>query len=134
MQDIKVIRSETLSSGYESRYIIIAADTGAVLDDAQGYGYRSPQKAHAAWAYKTQDKKKRKEKDRKEAAIRRWMKEHKEFVDMMDITAFEIIKGSWGPSKKFNTVLVRKMLDENGLKTEFTAAELLKTWEKTKNI
>ena len=133
MQDIKVIRSETLSSRYESRYIIIAADTGAILDDAQGYGYRNPQKAHAAWTYKTQDRKKRKEKDRKEAAIRRWMKEHKEFVDMMDITAFEIIKGSWGPGKKFNTVLVRKMLDENGLKTEFTAAELLKTWEKTKN-
>ena len=27
-------------------------NTGAILDDAQGYGYKTPQKAHAAWGYK----------------------------------------------------------------------------------
>lgn len=34
------------------RYMLVNENTGEILDDAQGYGYRSPQKAHAAWNYK----------------------------------------------------------------------------------
>ena len=58
MLNIAVVRSETLSSKYESRFVVINEDTGKILDDAQGYGYKTPQKAHAAWAYKTRDKSK----------------------------------------------------------------------------
>ena len=43
---------------YERRFQIVDAETGEVLDDAQGYGYKSPQKAHAAWGYKNRDKSK----------------------------------------------------------------------------
>lgn len=34
------------------RYVIINSATGEILDDAQGYGYRTPQKAYAAYSYR----------------------------------------------------------------------------------
>lgn len=37
---------------YSYRYIIVDSVTNTVLDDAQGYGYRTPQKAYACWKYK----------------------------------------------------------------------------------
>lgn len=36
---------------HEKRYRIISATTGEILDDAQGYGYRSPEKAYASYIY-----------------------------------------------------------------------------------
>lgn len=41
----------------EIRYRIVSTETGEILDDAQGYGYKSAQKAYAAYAYKHRDKK-----------------------------------------------------------------------------
>ena len=43
----KIISSEFNS---ENRFIIINEETGEVLDDAQGYGYKTEQSAHkASW-------------------------------------------------------------------------------------
>ena len=36
---------------HESRFAIVDADTGEVFDDAQGYGYRSEEKALSAFKY-----------------------------------------------------------------------------------
>lgn len=112
----------------ETRYCIVSTETGEILDDAQGYGYRTAQKAYAAYAYKTRDKSKDKEKLTKKKRIKQWMKEHKSFVREMDRTAFEIAKGAWGPDDKFNAALVKEMLSEHGLEIDFTAGELLKVW------
>lgn len=48
-KQIKVVK---MPNAY-GRYIIVNPDTSEILDDAQGYGYRSPQKAHAAWSTDT---------------------------------------------------------------------------------
>ena len=48
----KVVESKTLSGPYDRRFVVVAEETGNVLDDAQGYGYKSKQKAMAAWSYK----------------------------------------------------------------------------------
>lgn len=114
----------------EIRYCIVSTETGEVLDDAQGYGYKTAQKAYSAYAYKTRDKKKDKEKMAKERHIRQWMKENKPFVRAMDDTAFEIAKGTWGPNDIFNAKVVKRMLAEAGLETDFTPGELLKVWQK----
>ena len=116
---------------YEKRFVVVDKNTGEVLDDAQGYGYRTSQKAYAAFGYKNRDKSKDNEKRAKRKEIEQWMKEHKDFVKMMDIYSFEIWKGSWGPDDKFDAKLVKKMLLENDLHPEFTAAELLKVWSKS---
>lgn len=115
---------------YEERYVIVDTETGEVLDDAQGYGYKSPRKAHAAYAYKHRDKSKDKEKRAKEKHIREWLKQHKDFSNLMDAFALEICKGSWGPDDKFDAKLVQKMLKENDLHPDFSASDLLRVWGK----
>lgn len=114
----------------EKRFCIVSTETGEILDDAQGYGYKTIQKAYAAYAYKTRDKSKDKQKREKENKIRKWMKEHKGFVRMMDQVAFEIQKGSWGPDDKFDAGMVKDLLDNSDLHPEFTAGELLRVWRK----
>lgn len=51
MGNVKAIRSESLSKPYDYRYVIVDIDTGEILDDAQGYGYRTAQKAYAGYNY-----------------------------------------------------------------------------------
>lgn len=131
MAEIAAIFSRELSSGRDKRYVVIDKNTQEIVDDAQGYGYRSPQKAYAAYAYKHRDKSKDKEKAAKAKKIRSWMKEHKDFVKLMDQIAFEITKGSWGPDDKFDAKLVKQLLKENDLEPDFTAAELIRVWQKS---
>ena len=114
----------------EIRFCIVSTESGEVLDDAQGYGYKTAQKAYAAYAYKTRDKSKDSEKLKRTNHIKQWMKEHKSFVKAMDTYAFEIAKGSWGPDDKFDTKLVEQMLIDYKLNPDFTASELLKVWRK----
>lgn len=109
-QKVIAIEDKKLSKGYDRRYIIVDKETGEVLDDAQGYGYKSPQKAYAAYSYKNRDKTKDKERQEKERKIRKWMKSHKDFVRAMDTFSFEIAKGSWGPDDKFDAAFVRQMI------------------------
>ena len=130
--NIKAIESSTLTKGYDKRYVVINTDTGEILDDAQGFGYKSIQKAYAAYSYKTRDKSKDKERLFKTKHIKKWMKEHKDFVGLMDTFSFEIAKGSWGFEDKFNAKLVKEMLKENNLSIDFKVSELLKVWEKGK--
>lgn len=117
---------------YEMRFCIVSTDTGEILDDAQGYGYKTAKSAYSAYAYKTRDKSKDKEKEEKRKHIQQWMDEHKSFVEAMDEIAFEIAKGSWGPDDKFNAALVKKMLSNFELEPDFTANELLKEWARRK--
>lgn len=114
----------------EIRYRIISTETGEVLDDAQGYGYKTIQKAYAAYAYKTRDKSKDKEHAAKKKIIKQWMKENKSFVRLMDDYAFQIAKGSMAPDDKFDARFVKELLKENDLHPDFTAGELLKAWRK----
>ncbi len=112
------------------RYCIVSTETGEVLDDAQGYGYKTAQKAYAAYAYKTRDKSKDKEKIAKIKHIQAWMKEHKSFVEEMDCVAIDVLKGGYGPDAKFDAKRVKKMLEDFELEPDFTASELLKVWQK----
>lgn len=78
----------------ETRFRIVSMETGEVLDDAQGYGYKTAQKAYSAYSYKTRDKSKDKEKFAKKKQIELWMREHKTFVKALDDIALEIAKGT----------------------------------------
>ena len=89
-------RTEYDSETREKRYVIIDTESGEIVDDAQGYGYKTAQKAYAGWSYKNRDKSKDKEKAEKERIIARWMRENKKFVRLLDRVAFEIHVGKWG--------------------------------------
>lgn len=51
-KEYKVIKSHSLSTVNDERFIIVSTVTGEVLDDAQGYGYKTPRNAHIAFGYK----------------------------------------------------------------------------------
>ena len=116
----------------ETRYYIVDTNTGEVLDDAQGYGYKTAQKAYAAYSYKTRDKSKDNERLAKKERIKNWMKHHKSFVNLMDGYAFEMAKGTMAPDDKFDAKFVKKLLKSEGLEPDFPASELLKVWRNYK--
>lgn len=47
---VKAIKKNINGDPY--RYVMMDTETGEILDDAQGYGYKTPQKAYAAYNYK----------------------------------------------------------------------------------
>ena len=112
----------------ETRYCIVSIETGEVLDDAQGYGYKTAQKAYAGYTYKNRDKSKDKERLAKKKHIEQWMKQNKSFVTLMDRYAFEIAKGTMAHDDEFDAKFIKKLLKENDLEPDFTASELLKVW------
>lgn len=86
---INVIKSDRLSKDpWEPRFIIVDAETGEVLDDAQGYGYKSAQKAHAAWGWKNRDPKLA----AKEKAINKWFNKQKKLENLLGDYAFYRLK------------------------------------------
>lgn len=123
----KVIESPIHSTEYNKRYIIVDTDDDSkILDDAQGYGYKTKYNAHKAWAYKNRDKSKDKEKEERINHIKKWMKEHKGFVRWMGSEAFYCAKDR----EPFDEKYVSKMLKEENLEIDFTVKELMKVWSK----
>ena len=107
---------------HETRYRIIEIASGKVLDDAQGHGYRTMQKAYAVYEYKTRDK----SKDKRKRMAKHWLSEHKD----MEGPALDIAKGQFAPGAKFGAKQMQGILDNLGLHPEFTAAELLRAWKR----
>ena len=125
-----VFKTPNNSDKSETRYVIKDTESGVIVDDAQGYGYKSAQKAYAGWAYKNRDRSKDTEKAEKEIIILQWMKENRSFIRLLDTLAFEIVKGSHAPEDKVDVNFVRKLLKENGYRDlPFTARDLYKYWQ-----
>ena len=111
---------------YDPRYAIMDEETGEILDDAQGYGYKTPQKAYSAYNYKTRDKSKDKEKKQRIYAIKQFLKAHKGFVSDMEWMEFDALKNG----EKFGAKDVKAYLKENNIETEFSPSEILKVCRK----
>ena len=121
---IKIIKMDTLGSQYEPRYVVTDAETGKVLDDAQGYGYRSFEKARAAYYYKNNPPKEDTVRRRRAAA--KWLKQHEDFANHMEANAFYAIK--CGDS--FTAKDIREMFDiEDVHPTDFEAKDLFHVWK-----
>lgn len=129
-QPIEVIRSDSLSEEFDDRFVIVDTETGEILDDAQGYGYCTKQKAYAAYRYQNRNRSKDKRRKQEEKAIRQWWQNHRELSDLLEQFAFEIAKGSWGPDDKFDANLLKEVMDEQGVKAEFNPGKLLRVWKK----
>ncbi len=123
----KAVLSGELSKYNDKRYVIVDIESGRILDNAQGHGYKSPQKAYACYAYKKRDRSKDNEKQEKENKIKNWLRENREFTSLLDSEAYYAVKD---PAVKFDLNFVKKLLKEQNLEPEFTASEILKVWGK----
>lgn len=110
--NITVVYDKDLSSLGNPRYVVINSSTGEVLDNAQGYGYKTKRNAYAAWAYKHPSSSKPKF-DIVRKKVQKWIDEHYDFAEALREIRFEILKGSWGEKAKFNAKFVKHVLEEN---------------------
>lgn len=119
--------SVTMESG--TRYILVDQETGEVLDDAQGYGYKSIRNAYASWTYSNGTPEKRKEKEERKEQIRSWIKEHMSFIRLLEQYELEIKRGDWRSKQKFNADLINQTMKEQGIRADFTGYEIWKVYK-----
>ena len=125
----KAILSEKLSRSHDKRFVIIDTATGELLDDAQGYGYKSAQKAYAAYGYKTCSPKK----NSQEQKIKAWWKKHKSLRQILEDAEFYAWKDSCGEesltTKDFKEILESEpKIDIDTLPA--TPSEMLRVWKR----
>ena len=128
-KEIVAIRSEKLSRPYDDRYIILDKHTGEILDDAQGYGYKSPSKAYAAWAYTHRSKEQKKNDAAKKKQITKWLDENPDIVRGLFDLELDMVKGQTYPFTEVNTAFIRQVFKDNNLEVDFTPQEFLKVWK-----
>ena len=92
----KKLKSEKVIINNNPRFIIVDSETGEVLDDAQGYGYKTIEGAFKAYKFKRLTNDERKERENKIALVKKWIKHNKKIMNLLEEICFEIWKGSWG--------------------------------------
>lgn len=58
----KAIESESLSKPFSKRFVVVDTKTGEVVDDSQGWGFKSAKAAYACWRFKCKSREKNAEK------------------------------------------------------------------------
>lgn len=128
MREVIAIYDKTLSHGYDKRYVIVDKETREVLDDAQGYGYKSPQGAHAAWSYKNRSKAEREEWGKKKRHIIKWLDDNPNIVIGLVELELDILKGREGQDAKFNVPMLKRAFKDSEIEVDFEIKDLLKVW------
>ena len=107
----------------ETRYVIINSDTGEIFDDAQGYGYRTPQKAYAAFNWKKKSPEEHTEQELKKKEVQEWCRKYKSVVRQIEDILFISVK----KRVPYTTQEILEVIPEEA-KSEmtFTIKELLK--------
>ena len=107
---------------WDERWCVVDAETGEVLDDAQGYGFKTAKKAHAAWRYKTRSDPERILIAQKKEVVRDWCKEHPQIVSRLEDEAFYALK----VGQRFGAKEIREFL--NGIELPCPAADFARYW------
>lgn len=121
---VKVVVSASLSSNYDKRYVVVDEAAGEVLDDAQGYGYKTAQNAHRAHAYKSMPPKAKRHRDAAERRVQSWCEQHPEVMQHLEQVTFYAMKDG----EKVRVTDLRALLTEHGLELPFPVEDLMKHW------
>lgn len=125
MSSWKVVKSDALSEQYFPRFVVIDAESGKVLDDAQGYGYKTAQKAIVAFKWKYNKKAQAWHKKKKK--VKKWLEENPEFDNELEDMLFQTQKAAYQgcDDAKLEVDDVQRLLDKHGL-TKFSAEEIFR--------
>ena len=123
-ENIKVIPIEIPAEfTTETRYVIINSDTGEIFDDAQGYGYKTPQKAYAAFSWKKKSPEEHIEQELKKKEVQEWCKKYESVVRKIEDIIFISIK----ERVPYNIQEILEVIPEEAkAEMTFTVSELLK--------
>ncbi|PWG62074.1 hypothetical protein [Bifidobacterium callitrichidarum] len=108
--------------GYD-RWILVDDETGEILDDAQGYGYKSASGAHRAYAYKTMPNAKKKKLDTTKRRVQQFWRKHSSLADDINALAFDTLKCG----EEFSDSDIIQAIEESGVDTgDLTPKQLAK--------
>ena len=126
-KNIKAIKSEVLSSRRSERYVIVDTETGEILDDAQGFGYKSAPKAYAAFNYKNKSDKEKLDQMEHYVKVFKWMISHKDVIRYFDDIEFYSVKypGEYEPVSIKDAQEIMERYDVNFFKPK----DLKYVWE-----
>jgi len=124
MSGARVVVSASLSSNFDKRYVVVDEATGEVLDDAQGYGYKSTQNAHRAHAYKSMPQKKKRQRDAVKRRVERWCAQHAAFMQHVEQSLLYAMKDG----ENVTEADVRAILAEHGSELPFSVKDLMRHW------
>lgn len=130
-KEFLVVEDSTLSSPWDRRYIVINKETGEVLDDAQGYGYKSKPKAYAAWAWKNRTQEQVETNKQVTKAIEKWIKANKSVVTDLENALFYALKDR--EEFKLTVKNITKFFQEQGINVEslpFSVKDFIKWFKK----
>lgn len=134
-KNIKAIKSEVLSSRRSERYVIVDTETGEILDDAQGFGYKSAPKAYAAFNYKNKSDKEKLDQMEHYVKVFKWMISHKDVIRYFDDIEFYSVKypGEYEPVSIKDAQEIMKEYDPEDVGF-FKPKDLKYVWNHSKMI
>ena len=118
---VKAVESPSLSTKKSPRYVLVSVETGEIVDDCQGYGFKTEKKAYACWAYQNRDKE-------LEKKIKKWIKSNKTIMRKIDHLAYDIVKAGY----EFGYEDIENLLDEEEIKVDFPVKDLFYIWRRGK--
>lgn len=81
-----------------NRWMLVDLETGEIVDDAQGFGYRTARGAHAAWAYRHPSAEQAQRRKVNQKHNRAFLKQHKHFEDAWLEVCLECYKNGTEPT------------------------------------
>ena len=127
------VKSAQLSRPKHPRWVVIDQETGEIVDDARGYGYRTEAKACKAFAYK--QKYLNPTLRFKTRQAQRWLLRHDEFDQTMMQTYLAIANvGTWQGYTTFDATVVKELLGQANYDPQdlgFSPKTLLLAWQKS---
>lgn len=116
----------------ETRYCIVDASTGEIVDDAQGYGYKTVRKAYAGFGFRTKAKASAgsvkayaKNVKARRREILDWIHHHRDLEDELEDEAMERARNG---EPELHPSDVEAILARLGLECPYPVSELLAAW------
>jgi len=124
-QKFTVVEDKTLGEGaWDKRYIVVDTETGEVLDNAQGYGYKSIQNAYKAYGYKSKHKNPKQHSKMMKKKVLAFIKNNNKVFDELSDIAFYAAKDG----EELTETQIKDFLKEHNVELPFTYKELRRYW------
>lgn len=121
MDKIEIIKDPTKGD----RWIIVSKETGEIIDDANGYGFKTDIDAYKCYCHKETTNIDYKEE--KIELIKNWLNGHKDFTKALETLSWDCSQNG----EEFNENSVKYLLNKMDIHTnQITSKEIFKVWTK----
>ncbi|WP_226360870.1 hypothetical protein [Pseudonocardia sp. ICBG1142] len=118
-----MVISTALSRGRDLRHVVVDVRSGEIVDDAQGYGYRSAQNAYRAHGY-TSAPPKKKQRAAAQRKVKDWCVAHPAFMADVEKMALCALKDG----ESLARADVERLLADHGVESPFSVGVLMRYW------